>query len=217
MKNVRAYIDESGDLGFSPKASKTFVIAYVIPKNPERLRKSVRRLRKRLFKKPYKWAEFKFSRDSERVRKGFFSKVINKHDMDIGLTAIEKTAVRPDLRDKKNELYNFLVVNYAIKNLLSYYQPEIIYLVIDRSMGKVLIGKFNEYAKLKAIYKSLERSVWPPRVEIQRTNSMEEPCIQVADYIAGATFAKVEHNDAYYYEMFRSKIKFKDIWGSIQL
>lgn len=137
--------------------------------------------------------------------------------MDIGLTAIEKDVVRQSLREMKNVLYNYLVINYTVTNLLSYYHPDKIYLIIDRSLGRGLIKKFNEYAKHKSRYKSFERNILPPEIEILHTNSMSDPCIQVADYIAGVTFAKIEHNDSRYYDMFKSKVKFKEIWGSIQL
>lgn len=46
MDDVEIFIDESGDLGFSSKSSRNFVVAYIIPERPNVLRKKLNKTRK---------------------------------------------------------------------------------------------------------------------------------------------------------------------------
>lgn len=68
--DLHAFVDESGDLGFSEKSSKFFVVVYVITDNSFYLTTKMRRLKKRIKKAGYKGIqEFKFTRN--RARKAY--------------------------------------------------------------------------------------------------------------------------------------------------
>jgi len=41
MNSIHIYLDESGDLGFSPKSSKYFVVAAILPKDRLRIEKCI--------------------------------------------------------------------------------------------------------------------------------------------------------------------------------
>ncbi len=64
------FVDEAGDLGFSAGATRTFVVAYLIPESSDRTRVNLQRVRRKIRKTHGLIAsEFKFSRDSDRMKK----------------------------------------------------------------------------------------------------------------------------------------------------
>ncbi len=221
MDDVEIFIDESGDLGFSSKSSQNFVVAYIIPERPNVLRKKLNKARKTLFKKSYNKPEFKFSRDSERVKQKVF-KELSKYPMDIGLVVIDKSAVKSSLRNKPKILYNYLVVDSVTNNILYALQtlqmPETtsITIQIDKSLTKEAIERFDKYFEKKTSWVSSNMGYSPRRVKVNHENSYDDPCIQAADYIAGAAFRKFERNDSTYYGMLKDKIRFKNSWGKIE-
>jgi len=218
---VAVYVDESGDLGFSEKASKVFIIAYVIPYQEWALRTALKRLVKRLRRKrKFSGAELKFSRDSDEVRQIVFKKIIASEKpelkIDIGLVVIEKGAVKKELRDKPPILYNYLAVNYVVTNILAGYSPSNLKFVVDKSMDKSAREAFNEYVNKKIFWKAnVEYAIPVPKVEVLHMASYEEPCLQLADYIAGATFRKFQHGDSRFYNMLKDKVVFRNSWGNI--
>lgn len=220
-EHITVYVDESGDLGFSEKATKTFIVAYILPHNEWSLRKTLKRIMKKLRgRRKFDGIEFKFSRDSDYVASAVFNRIFKsgkpKLDMDIGLVAIDKNAVKPELRKKPIMLYNYLVVNYMISNVAARYFPTHLKFIVDKSMNKSSIDAFNEYLQKKLFWKTfIELGIEPPKAEIQHLNSYEEPCLQIADYIAGATFRKFERGDSKFYDLFKNNIVFRNSWGNI--
>lgn len=220
-EHVSVYIDESGDLGFSEKASKMFIVAYIIPHQEWALRTALRRLMKRLRgRKKFSGEELKFSRDSDFIHETVFKKIFSSRkpelEIDIGLVVIDKAAVKPKLREKQPILYNYLVAHYIVVNVLAGYSPSHLKFVVDKSMDKSSREAFNNYVGEKISWKaSMEYEIAAPRTKILHVDSREEPCLQMADYIAGATFRKFEHEDSRFYDMFRHRIFFRNSWGDI--
>ena len=92
-EHIAVYADESGDLGFSEKASKVFIIAYVIPYQEWALRTALRRLLKRLRgRRKFSGKELKFSRDSDKIRQAVFKKIITS----------KKSELKIDIRISSN-------------------------------------------------------------------------------------------------------------------
>ncbi|MEM4642745.1 MAG: DUF3800 domain-containing protein [Candidatus Caldarchaeum sp.] len=213
--HVRVYVDESGDLGFGPKSSRVFVVSYLIPQNVWDLHKALSRLRKRLVgDRKFSGSEFKFSHDSEVVRKKVLTLLASK-SIDIGIVAIEKVSVKHELREIPTRLYNYLVIHYMVSNVLTY-SPERIEIVVDKSMHKEAQKEFNKYLQNKIGWKFLvEHGMRVPECKVIHKNSQEEVCLQGADYVAGATFRKFEHNDSSYYDLIKDKVRFKNSWGDI--
>ena len=58
---------------------------------------------------------------------------------------VEKSSVREHLRDKKNILYNYLVVEPVVSTIISNCEPERIEIVVDKRMTKELVSEFNVY------------------------------------------------------------------------
>jgi hypothetical protein len=217
---MEIFIDESGDLGFGQKSSQKYVIAHIAPERPDALRKKLNKTRKNLFKKSYDKPEFKFSGDSERVKQKVF-RVLSSYPMVIGLVVIEKSAVKSSLRDKPAVLYNYLVVNYVINNILpalqtlQNHEADSITIQIDKSLTKDAREEFDRYLQNKNRRVSSNLGHFPRRIKVIHKNSCDDPCIQAADYIAGAAFRKFERNDPVYYDTFRDRIRLRNSWGNI--
>jgi len=133
---IDVFVDEAGDLGFNIRSSKTFVVSYFTTQDSQRIHTDTKRLLKRINNKyKRKISEFKFSKDSCEIKNQFFN-LIKEMDICIGCVAIEKRAVKDELRDKPLILYNYLIVNYAITNILSRYNPTKISFILDKSLTK---------------------------------------------------------------------------------
>lgn len=89
---------------------------------------------------------------------------------------------------------------------------------IDQRIYNLRQIAFDKYAFNKASYiwnVELKRSppITPDHLCITHKKSQYVPCLQLADYIAGATFQLYENNDPRYFEIIRNKIKYYDyLW-----
>ncbi len=205
------FVDEAGDLGFTSRSSKTFVVAYVMLDSPERARASMRRLKRSLREKSSRFNEFKHSNDSPKVRKEVL-RTISGIPMSTGVVVIDKNYVKKELRDKKVILYNFLVADKIASSLLSSGASRVV-LILDRCMSKEARDHFNEYFAKKMAWKESELNRSCRIVEIKHAHSYADPNIQIADYIAGALFRKFERGIDDEYAMIKGKIKYTSGWG----
>jgi hypothetical protein len=214
--NLCVFVDESGDLGFSSKSTKYFVVSYILTLEYGVVSARINRLRKRYNRDHRFTGEFKFSNDPPQIRASLLD-LLSELPLEIGIFVVEKSRVREHLRDKKNILYNYLVVEPVVSTIMSNYEPEKIEIVVDKRMTKELVGEFNDYLSGKVGWKSHLEDKDPPLHRVQHKDSTSEPCLQAADYVSGSAFRKFEHNDDEYYDMIRSKVIYKKQWGDIQL
>jgi hypothetical protein len=206
------FVDEAGDLGFTPRSSRFFIIAYVMLDNPERVRITMRRLKRALRKKGQKINEFKHSKDDPKIRRAVFD-VISKIPMSAGAVVIDKSYVKKDLRDKKIILYNYLIADKIASSLLSSGASKAV-LILDRCMSKEARDHFNEYFVRKVFWKEIEVNKSCRIVDIKHINSYNEPNLQIADYIAGALFRKFERGIEDEYLLIKHVIKYTEGWGA---
>ena len=215
------YVDESGDLGFSSKSTHFFIVSYLVIEYPFDLEKSMRRLLKRLHEKreyARRQNELKFSKSKDAVRCKVLNKIC-KHDIEIGFVVLEKGKVKPDLRKKINVLYNYVVAEGIIPEVLPYINKTgRLFIVIDKSLPRSSWEAFNTYTKNKATYTwSVKWGKTQPlivrNIEILHRNSENEPCLQAADFLAGAGFHKFEFGNNNYYKIIEGKVKhFRYLW-----
>lgn len=209
------FVDESGDLGFNTVSTKHFVIGYVVSLNTQRLRVNVSRLLKRLnMRHKYKLSEFKFSNDREFIRCKMLQYIV-KQDFNGGFVAIRKASVAPRLREKKGILYNFIIAEYVVSNLLaSFDNITSINLHLDRSMSREARQHFDSYFSDKLSWKQFIKDIDTPiKSRVFHDHSHQEPCIQIADYIAGSLFQYIERNNSCYYDVIKQKIVYSKSWG----
>ena len=211
------YVDESGDLGFSDKATKFFVIGYLACDSSLGIRLEMKRLLKRLHRKGayhIKQNELKFCRMGDVCRKAVLEKIVQSN-VNIGVIVVEKQHVKPDLKGKLPILYNWLMVHNIISALLpSLEAGQRIQMMFDKSLSKTRIAAFNQYVKEKASYLSCVRgnSLSPSSIVSNHIDSKLEPCIQAVDSVSGAYFHKYEYNDKVYADIIKDVTSFTYLW-----
>jgi hypothetical protein len=209
---VEVFVDEAGDLGFGIRATRYFVVAYVIPSQPDRARANIIHLIRALrLHNRVSIREFKHSRDSPKVRSKLLE-TIAALDVKVGVVVVNKESVELKLRDKPGILYNYLCAQYIVSGVLALHPGKVI-VRMDKRMSAEGIKQFNQYFANKLSWKSVEADLPEPEVEVYHVDSAREKCVQIADYVAGACFMKFERDDPSEYDMLKSKILFTTGWG----
>jgi Protein of unknown function (DUF3800) len=215
---MHVFVDESGDLGFTKKATKFFVVAYVECESPQRLQTEVKRILKRLHQKkkyPLQRSELKFSRMDSYCRKYVLEKIA-KFDVSLGVVVMNKAYVNSNLRKDPTVLYNWCVVHNIMLSLL----PNIaagnkVHMIFDKSLPTWRIREFNAYVENKASYLLSEKGtpLSSDAISSEHVSSELEPCLQAADAVAGAYFQKYEHQNDEYIKIIEEKVgTFKYLW-----
>lgn len=206
------FIDESGDLGFGPRATKNFIVAYVVVPNPVLVRSQLSKLLRKLHKdRVYSGDELKFSKSSKKARLKVLDKVVG-FDWSGGLIVINKSKVKEHLKSKPNILYNYLIVHNVIKDtMIDLKGSEDLCLHLDRSLSRSNREAFDEYARNKAEWVwnvELARSpgLKANQVRLVHDNSQSDCCIQLADFVSGSAFQFYEKGDEEYYSLIKEKI-----------
>ncbi|MDG7001957.1 MAG: DUF3800 domain-containing protein, partial [Nitrososphaerota archaeon] len=154
-KIIHIYIDESGDLGFSSRATNTFVVACVYVENPNvlarRVRKLLRSVNERSKKEIY---EFKYSNDRPEVRSRFIE-FINSYDIGFSAIGIDKRQITVVERRNVNDLYSAIVVKCLLETSLRCYRS--VNATIDRKRGENVLRSFE--MQLNAAMNSPEGSL----------------------------------------------------------
>lgn len=219
MGVVYAYVDEAGDLGLG--GSKYFIVSYLITQSygdiitiQTKSKRLLKNINKRLRPKR-KISEFKFSQDTHDTRIRYF-RFLQKQNFDIGYLVANKGGIKSDLKKEPVKFYNYVVVEFLVRNILQKYSPTFITVKIDKSMTRTVRNELNIYfgAKLEFLSNQMGKKEIP--YEIKHLDSLEDPCIQAIDYLAGAAFHKFEHNTSSYYDMISTKVAFKDTWGYVE-
>lgn len=182
---------------------------------PFRAEVDVKRLLKKLnLRHHHKISEFKFSNDSDFVRHKFLI-LIGSLEIEAGRVVIKKTAVAPHLRGNKKILYNFVIAEYIMRDVMAAYGDiDHINLHLDRSMSKSSREAFDRYFAEKVSWKTYvsgnDRLITS---NVFHDYSHQQPCLQVADYIAGSSFQLFERGESRYYEMVKTKVVHTHSWG----
>jgi len=215
---VHVFVDESGNLGFTKTSTEFFIVTYVECESPLKIRTEMKRALKVLQqnrKYHYSGNELKFSHMNQKCREYVLQK-ISLCDLSANVVVVEKTKVNPDLRHDVPKLYNYLVVHNIVLSFL----PQLvankkIEIIFDKSLSKWRIKEFNDYVKDKTIFLLNEKgSKFEPAIlSLSHVNSESEPCLQVADAVAGAYFQKYENKNDTYADIVADKVGyFKYLW-----
>ncbi len=198
---VYVYFDESGNLGFSRRSTRNFVIAMVVPGARRRVENCVKHTKMRkLPRKHRKVSEVKFSKANHEVRE-YLLRCISNKPVDLYYLNIEKSMVYPDLRSNKSRLYNFIIAT-LFKWLIERYPPQHFHLIVDKSLARFQRENFDWYVENRA-------RLWGERrvdMTITHENSSNSYGLQIADFVAGAVFHKYERDNEEYYNLIEDKI-----------
>lgn len=210
--DVDIYVDESGDLGFSLGSSRFFVVSYLMTNNTAPIERVMKRfLGRSKTKKKFAGKELKFSNSSPDIREQVLIKLLNV-DWTTGLIILEKAKVEPNLRKIPDVLYNYTILEFIMKDILSFYDNNSsINIHIDRSKDKSRADAFNIYAYDKAsyIWQQVLKKKRPfnlGNLTVEHCYSHSNKCIQIADFIAGAAFQYYERENPTYLDIIKTRI-----------
>ena len=218
---MKVFIDECGDLGFSLKATRYFVVSFLLLDSEWRISVDFRRLLRRLRERGrYKHDEFKFSKASDGVRKLILEKLCG-YDLDFGFVILRKSKVHEHLRDDLNLLYRYVVIDPIMEMALPFLgEGERLRFVVDRSIPqRKLQYEFNSYVELKGYYYSRKADrqlpLYRDMIATEHADSQRQSCLQAADCLAGAEFQRFERRNYDYHNIIKSKIRnelFRFLW-----
>lgn len=205
------YLDESGDLGFdffAKKPSKYFTITVMLVngmENRKKIAKAVKKTLQNKFKKQ-KATELKGSKQSIEVKK-YFYRHIEPVPFEIYALTLNKRRVYDHLSQKKNRVYNFIA--RKVLDVIPFANATVrVGLVIDRSKSKKEIKEFNDY-----LIRQLSGRIEPKiPLDIDHHLSHEDLPLQAVDLFSWGIFRKYERNDMEWLDIFKSKIKYDDLY-----
>lgn len=214
---MEIFIDECGDLGFSEKSTKFFIISFLLAYNPWEVRFPARRLLKRLRqRRKYKHNELKFSKAKHNVRIKILEDICT-YDCFFGFVILSKYKVHDHLRQDLNLLYRYVVIDPIMEMILPFLaEREKLVVNVDRSLSRKKVQQdFNSYVELKSYYfsKASNRQalLYRDQIMTNHVDSQKEPCLQIADCLAGAEFQRFERKIYNYHNIIDHKIR-PELW-----
>ncbi len=200
------FIDESGDLGFSEKSTKYYVIASVETRNLLGLSRVIKKVRKTLGKKKKNIPEFKFARSDDIIRERLLKRAVEE-DLLFSAIVLQKQMVYNYLRNKKDKLYNYLTGFIAESLNYEYSDEREFKIIVDKFiMSEEKRKEFNLYLKHRLLNNSYGHSN-PPKIEIVHEDFQQHPGLQVADFVAGAVFQYYERGRCEFYKIIKPKLR----------
>jgi len=206
---VYIFVDEAGDMDFSPKGSRHYMFSFLVKRRPFRLHEVIATYRYELLERNLDPAvdkqidieAFHAHKDNRHIKEQLFS-LIERFDPEQVKTysyILEKPKVLPDKRQEKSIFY-IDNLTYAIAKLLDKLQIEQDFIIItDR-----LPVKQNKNAQIKALKKGIKSYLRTTgkryRYGIYHHCSASSTNLQIIDYINWAIFRKYEHGDDSYYK-----------------
>lgn len=200
---IRIFLDESGDLGFSERSTKWFIITIAITSNHRRVEKCVKKIHKGLRKKYKKVNELHAYRADAITKKRMLRLLSQINDLYVNCIVLNKSRVYIDLRKQKNYLYNYtaniLLERLHSKNIIKK-NDEILIYIDQRDTNKFLKQNFEKYLSGNLIKRGNNNFT------IQIKPSHTEKCLQAVDFISWAIFRKYEQKDYEFYNIIKDKI-----------
>ena len=204
---MKIYIDESGDLGFSERASPYFVIACIIVYDPHAIRRCFAKIRKNKLKKKFREIpEFKFNNSSPEIKKRVLS-CIAASDVDIVYSVLRKDQLDPHLKDKYQTVYNYLTASTVVKCVKTLRILGDVDIIVDKSLNGIQREAFDHYLVNTMFEKGDISDLTIANITIDHLDSQNDPCIQAVDFIAGAVHYFYRTGDDKFLRIFRDKIK----------
>lgn len=206
--NIYIFVDEAGDLDFTPKGSKYYMFSFLIKQRPFKLHESIASYRYALLERnldPQNTTTldieaFHACEDNKHIRKRLFELIgtFDKERIKIYAYILEKPKVIPQKTAQKHSFYAYNLT-FAIKRLLDRIKISKNFIVItdrlpvqqqkNRQIGAIKSG-INAYIKDKKLNL---------RYAIFHHCSASSVNLQIVDYINWAIFRKYERNDTAFY------------------
>jgi len=208
------YLDESGDLGFdfiTKKPSKFFTVAVLMVRGQENNRaiiNAVKHTIKRKLKKRrlLSGSELKGSKVSMGIKKYLYEQIA-KIDFKVYALTLNKRRVNHGLVNVKERLYNY-IARLVLDKIDFDKAQQRVSIIVDKSKGKPEIVDFNQY-----IFGQIKGRLSPNiPLDIMHKISHEFPGLQVVDLLAWGVFRKYEKRDMEWFNTFKSKVAFDNVY-----
>jgi hypothetical protein len=197
------FLDESGDLGFSKRSSRWFVIAVIVTRDSTQIERIAKKIWKTLRKKNKRMGELHAFHEKDHTRKRLFRMIAECNDLEVHSIIADKRQVRKTFSSCNHQLYNQMS-----EKLLRQIYDRHIYdgemqwcLVVDRKDTKrSLRSAFSNNMTMSLSDDGVNM------VSVSLLASHDNKSLQVADFVAWALFRKFERGDSQFYDMIRDKI-----------
>ena len=200
------YIDESGDIGLGTRSSDYFVIAAIIVRDTLCVQRCFAKIRRLRLKKRFRdIPEFKFNNTSGILKRRILERLAGC-DLDIAYTLLRKKELYPQLRDKPHIVYNYLMGSLIAHLLIHYRARGKVNIIVDKSMGGFQKDAFDQYVVFKIIEKYPLEELENISLDVRHEDSRNEPCIQAADFVAGAVHRMYRTGDNACYNLIHGKV-----------
>ncbi len=209
---VYIFVDEAGDMDFSPKGSKHYMFNFLVKTRPFQLHEHIASYRYDLLErnldpmvdKRLDIEAFHACEDNKYIRQRMFE-IISTFTPDavqVYSYILEKPKVNPTKR-KENAVFYIDNLTYAITQLLDKIGIDQNFIIItDR-----LPLQANKNALIKALKKGIKHYLRVNKKGLRYTLhhhcSASSSNLQIIDYIGWAINRKYEHGDGSYYEMIK--------------
>jgi hypothetical protein len=199
------FLDESGNLDFSPNGTKYFLLTSVTKERPFLSYKEMTELKYDLVERGLDIEYFHASEDSPVIRKKIFEIILDKlNGFRIDSLIIEKRKTGPALRSE--ERFYPEMLGYLLKYILNGYNLSIYSEVL------VFTDRIPVNKKRKAIEKAIKMTLaqkLPPEVRyrIFHHDSKSNMDLQIADYCNWAVYRKWDRGEELYYKDLKPAIK----------
>ena len=219
MNGFSIFIDESGDLGFDFKKTRTqpfFIIGALVCKNAvsyREIQKAVNRtLKNKLNRKPKSKRiveELKGARTDFNIKQYFYSYCCHNTDWTLYFYILHKRKVPEHLRtlEGRHRLYNFLAKE-LVERIEFYDEDHIINLYLDKCRGSKEEVEFNNYIKT---YLETKVSL-KTRLNCYHHNSTLNKGIQAIDMFLWGIYEKYNFQRIEWYDLFKDRIDFEDTY-----
>ena len=196
------YLDESGDLGFEPRSTRYFTIAFVVIEDPIPLMRCVKAVKIKHYIP--KRVELKGCTAREVIKRDLLLGLL-KLDIEIHAITVKKENVEPKLRRDTNILYNYMVGLSLVDRILQEPAGAKVVVNVDRRITSITSGfRFNQYLSYKIWYEKERRDI---DLAIHHLDSRTAYALQGIDVICNTIFRKYNSNNYTLFSIIEDKVK----------
>lgn len=203
------FVDEAGDLDFTPKGSKHYMFSFLIKQRPFKLHEKISSYRYSLLERnlePHNAntldiEAFHACEDNKHIKEGMFDLIssFDKSAIRVYSYILEKPKVMPDKTKQKDRFYADNLT-FAIQRLLDKIQIDKDFIIItDR-----LPVQQQKNRQIKAIKSGISAYIKAKMINLRYAifhhSSASSANLQIVDYINWAIFRKYERGDEVYYQ-----------------
>lgn len=197
------FLDESGDLGFDFKKSRTskfFIITVLFADNKRPVEKVVREIHRGLRKKYKMKGGVLHAAREEAATNSRFCKRLSARAIKLMTICLNKSKVHTRLQDEKAVLYNY-VANILLDRIMSKklvnIKLKIELIASRRETNKFLNENFKNYLNQQV------KANHEVNIEVKIKTPHEEKSLQAVDVASWAIFRKYEYGDPKFYNLLK--------------